>query len=122
MVEQADQGTTSFHSPLFYLKGTLMGEIAEMLIDGTLCQECGTYLGGSEGYPRSCKCCRIEGANNHTDETPYRPSIKVDLAKRTLIPAAFKVVCPICQKHVAATGLNQHFLHRHPNVKNPLQS
>jgi len=39
-----------------------MGEIAEMMIDGTLCQFCGEYLeDGAPGYPRSCKRCeRVE--------------------------------------------------------------
>nr|DAX39360.1 MAG TPA: DNA directed RNA polymerase, 7 kDa subunit [Caudoviricetes sp.] len=34
-----------------------MGEIAEMTLDGTLCQECGAYIGEPCGYPRSCEDC-----------------------------------------------------------------
>jgi len=34
-----------------------MGEIAEMHLDGTLCECCGTYLGISEGYPVRCSEC-----------------------------------------------------------------
>jgi hypothetical protein len=54
--------------------GGLVGEIAEMMLDGTLCQNCGTFLGvrvirenggkveGSEiieppGFPISCENC-----------------------------------------------------------------
>lgn len=45
-----------------------MGEIAEMMLDGTLCAGCGVYLeGDGEGIPRYCsKACRIncgDGAN-----------------------------------------------------------
>lgn len=29
-----------------------MGEIAEMHLDGTLCERCGFYLGHPVGYPR----------------------------------------------------------------------
>lgn len=33
-----------------------MGEIAEMMLDGTLCQYCGVYIGSDAGYPQSCGC------------------------------------------------------------------
>jgi hypothetical protein len=33
-----------------------MGEIAEMMLDGTLCECCGEYIDddGGEGFPRYC--------------------------------------------------------------------
>ena len=34
-----------------------MGEIAEMHLDGTLCECCGEYLGKAVGYPRRCLEC-----------------------------------------------------------------
>ena len=35
-----------------------MGEIADMVLDGTLCEICGVYLDGkSPGYPRRCGAC-----------------------------------------------------------------
>jgi len=34
-----------------------MGEIAEMHLDGTLCECCGVYLGEAVGYPRRCAAC-----------------------------------------------------------------
>ena len=34
-----------------------MGEIAEMHLDGTLCERCGEYLGHPVGYPRYCRDC-----------------------------------------------------------------
>jgi hypothetical protein len=40
-----------------------MGEIAEMMMDGTVCQECGEYLDPDDGYdppgdfPRFCRSC-----------------------------------------------------------------
>jgi len=34
-----------------------MGEIAEIHLDGTLCESCGAYLGISEGYPVRCAEC-----------------------------------------------------------------
>lgn len=38
-----------------------MGDIADMMLDGTLCEGCGEYLGGeSFGVPRYCSGCRRE--------------------------------------------------------------
>lgn len=35
-----------------------MGEIAEMVLDGLLCEQCGIFVDGEEtGYPRSCEDC-----------------------------------------------------------------
>lgn len=35
-----------------------MGDIAEMMLDGTLCEGCGVYLPGEgEGIPRYCEDC-----------------------------------------------------------------
>jgi len=35
-----------------------MGEIAEAMLDGTLCQYCGVYLENSHGpFPQSCPDC-----------------------------------------------------------------
>ncbi|WP_311918601.1 hypothetical protein [Carnobacterium divergens] len=36
-----------------------MGELAEMTINGLLCQQCGGYLEDFEepGYPRTCEDC-----------------------------------------------------------------
>ena len=37
-----------------------MGDIADMMIDGTLCEQCGAALGEGDGYPRKCKDCSKE--------------------------------------------------------------
>lgn len=39
-----------------------MGEIAEMMLDGTLCQCCGEYIGDSSigGVPEYCASCSKE--------------------------------------------------------------
>ena len=38
-----------------------MGEISEMILDGTLCEQCGEYIGDEVGFPRSCYSCGGEG-------------------------------------------------------------
>jgi hypothetical protein len=35
-----------------------VGEIAELTLEGTLCEDCGRYIGPGPGAPRSCKGCR----------------------------------------------------------------
>ena len=39
-----------------------MGEIADMIINGFLCQQCGQYMPDYEepGYPRTCPDCEKE--------------------------------------------------------------
>ncbi len=34
-----------------------MGDIANMMLDGTMCQQCGEYLGTDNGYPTTCAGC-----------------------------------------------------------------
>jgi hypothetical protein len=37
-----------------------MGEIADMMIEGDLCSQCGEYMEGGAGYARLCYGCRQE--------------------------------------------------------------
>lgn len=38
-----------------------MGDAAEMVLEGFLCQTCGDLIDGEEpGYPRSCEDCENE--------------------------------------------------------------
>lgn len=37
-----------------------MGQITDMLLDGTLCIGCGEYLGQDNGYPGHCPSCEPE--------------------------------------------------------------
>lgn len=65
-----------------------MGEIAEMMLDGTLCQVCGEFMGDDCGYPRTCDGCH---------------------ARPELYPKGKpKVKCPTCGKKVKAAGLADH--------------
>jgi hypothetical protein len=35
----------------------MMGDIAEMMLGGTLCECCGLYIGKPIGFPRRCADC-----------------------------------------------------------------
>lgn len=64
-----------------------MGEIADMIIEGVLCEQCGAYVGDEVGFPRSCPDCERE-------RTP-------------------KVKCAYCSKMVAPSGMLQHHAAKH---------
>lgn len=44
-----------------------MGEIAEMMLDGTLCEGCGEFIGEPVGHPRMCMSCSYD-AERLTEE------------------------------------------------------
>lgn len=44
-----------------------MGEAADDLINGDVCQSCGEWLGDGEGYPRDCKACGGEDIEEEND-------------------------------------------------------
>lgn len=66
-----------------------MGEIAEMMLDGTLCEGCGVYLGSGNGYATYCAGCERERRQQER-------------------PAVARVNCDICGKRVKAVGLEAH--------------
>lgn len=50
-----------------------MGDIAEMIVDGDLCQECGVFIEDepSPGHPRSCADCERDA--QRADARKRRP-------------------------------------------------
>lgn len=80
-----------------------MGEIADMMIDGTLCEGCGVHLDDEPaGYPRRCADCQKDERTSNIHAGP------VALAKSQ------KVKCHICGKRVSPEGLKQHKDAKHP--------
>ena len=66
-----------------------MGEIADMMLDGTMCAGCGEWMHGGEdghGYPQYCSAC----------------------AQEVETPVSLKVRCPTCGKRVKQRGLRDH--------------
>ena len=46
-----------------------MGDIADAMLDGTLCQMCGEYIGEDVGYPMTCGGCAPD-ESAELDDTP----------------------------------------------------
>jgi hypothetical protein len=80
-----------------------MGEVADMMINGDMCEGCGGFLGGGDGHPRRCSYCMAE-------ELGTRPAIKIETTTRDGQPISrpSKINCPHCRKLVKIVGLKQH--------------
>ena len=94
-----------------------MGDVADMMIDGTLCEGCGVYLEGDDdgkawGFPRLCRDCALDRKDHGHEIDELGSGIGfVDCGpKPTLIT---KVACPICNKRVHPSGLVQHTEAKH---------
>ena len=66
-----------------------MGEIAEMMLGGEMCEQCGDWLGDGDGYPRLCSACEHDQKRED------------------------KVRCKHCGKKVKEVGLEQHMRDKH---------
>ena len=76
-----------------------MGEYAEMMLDGTCCQQCGDFIGSDNGFPTFCAGCASEVDDDftHIPVTGQSPLVS----------------CDICGKRVKAVGLAQHKRAKH---------
>ena len=71
---------------------TGMGDIADMILEGDMCQTCGEILEG-QGFPQFCKSCqKEENIRNHNERNAQQKKIK----------------CPKCGKKVKTVGLADH--------------
>lgn len=63
-----------------------MGEIAEMMLEGILCQYCGVYLNVDEGcgFPMSCEDC--------ADEETHIKKPKISAAERKIRKRALEII------------------------------
>lgn len=78
-----------------------MGDVADMMDDGTLCSSCGVFLSTEPmGFPVECSECR---ADTTRDEKARRKANNIEHAARQK-----KVKCPQCGKRVKEVGLPYH--------------
>lgn len=84
-----------------------MGEMAEMMLDGTLCEGCGSYIDdhGGEGIPRYCskQCAQDRGFDDYVTTG--------DRSVNSVNPK--KTNCPRCMKRVKIVGLADHIRDAH---------
>lgn len=74
-----------------------MGDIADMMLEGDLCCDCGVYLPGSgDGSPRRCRDCRRDQIRQRELDKVRDPNSR------------FHAICPTCKKRVKLSGLADH--------------
>jgi hypothetical protein len=81
----------------------MMGDYADMMLEGVTCEGCGVYMGDGDGYPERCKDCA--------------PAWSAAIAEEL---KGLKVRCPKCGKNVKASGLLDHHRDVHANQEGAL--
>ncbi|MDR3100789.1 MAG: hypothetical protein LBV73_27465 [Paraburkholderia sp.] len=77
-----------------------MGEYAELMLEGVLCEGCGMFIDDdAPGHPRHCDDCA-------TDVTVAAVGA----------PLSRKVQCCHCARLIVRTGLKDHMDSKHPGV------
>lgn len=94
-----------------------MGEIADMMLYGTLCAGCGVYMeGSSQGFPgycsRQCDPERYEPRVPRFDRYAIKANPKVQKPGDPLRQGD-KMSCPFCVRKVKVTGFGDHMLTQH---------
>jgi tRNA(Ile2) C34 agmatinyltransferase TiaS len=83
-----------------------MGDIADMMLDGDLCEGCGVYMGSAgQGFSRRCASCSRE----------HKAANKVANVARNQAEhaAAQKIPCPVCGKRIKTVGMADHVKDAH---------
>lgn len=84
-----------------------MGDTSEMMLDGTLCEGCGVYLGGGEfDIPLLCVGCAKERRRGGHEVVPLGRFWQDQGEK--VKARALKAPCPTCGKYIKAAGLEDH--------------
>lgn len=60
-----------------------MGEMADYILNGDDCQECGMHIGNGQGFPRSCSACQPRARKVATPlQPPYATKTAKNRAKK----------------------------------------
>lgn len=92
-----------------------MGDVADMMLDGTLCEGCGCYLGASSDSPKRCDDCRLSSFEAHMEAANASDS---ERAAKNRVTAALraKAACPYCAKRVSIAGIVDHVKAKHADA------
>ena len=90
-----------------------MGEVADMMLGGELCEGCGVWLEGeADGIPRYCtiQCAKDRGAGiAQVVESGQRKANRV----WTPAPKKPKEQCAICKAWIKSVGMKDHQRDKH---------
>ena len=92
-----------------------MGDVADMMLDGTLCEGCGVFMDGEEcGFPRLCAgCARDRRQDGHEVRDTGLGGFQDTGLRKIGKPTPPKTKCPTCGKNVKQVGLNDHIRDAH---------
>ena len=95
-----------------------MGDIAEQIVEGMICQLCCCSDGREpQGYPYTCAEC---GGDKPEDDDPSIFDVDKQQTNNPMHHAtrgkSKKVKCPHCDKMVAEVGLDQHLEAKHQGI------
>lgn len=87
-----------------------MGDIADMMLDGTLCEGCGVFMDGEAvDYPRLCAdCAKDRRADGRIIEANGK--FWIDCGDK-LMPLKAKVTCILCGRKVRGLADHQRDAH-----------
>ena len=83
-----------------------MGEIADLMLEGSICEGCGVEMGEACGFVRRCAGCAADARKAGSSVRPTGLGGFQVLGRAA--PAATKVSCAVCKKRVKKLGLNDH--------------
>lgn len=75
-----------------------MGDIADQMLEGLICQGCAMEMDNDNGCPGFCLSCQKESGVNEFGEKKQKQK---------------KIKCPKCDRMIAEVGLNQHMKAKH---------
>ena len=90
-----------------------MGEIADMMLDGTCCASCGEFMGDGDGFAVYCEECS-------EDSEPFDSNDAKGFFGDAPKPKILRVNCPYCKKRVKEIGIQNHIRDVHPNIETNL--
>lgn len=84
-----------------------MGDVADMMLDGTLCEGCGVFLNeDAPGFPCYCAACKRERKKDFPDQP--EPAAKTGGLKK--LP---RVKCAQCGRWISPRGMQKHIHDKH---------
>ena len=78
-----------------------MGDIADMMLEGQMCQWCGEILDDGDGYPVVCAGCQSQHKVDQYGDSLSKPK------------PTKKIACYVCGKKVHPIGMKQHCDDKH---------
>ena len=97
-----------------------MGEVAEMMLEGILCEGCGEYLGDGAGFPQRCAGCG-GGAplDTHSTSVRYRRAARHNRERREIAKDRKPFECRCGKLFADSNALRQHAETKHPGTAQP---